>query len=195
MIELFVNIDNKEVAALLKKLPQALRDDAPAMIGQIGAKLTKKHITGIARSRHRSGSPRNFYQKAADAVVSDVVTDGAEITIDHTGFALRYHGGRVEPSGRTSLITGRPIRRLTIPIKGSEAEGKTAGDFDDMFAIKGRRSGTAFLAGKKSNGMIGLLFALVKYTDHDPDPSILPTDADYQAAATDGIGKLLNEVK
>jgi len=193
MIEFFVNQNNREVKELLIKLSAALRSDAPAIIAETGAKLTRSHITGIARSRHRSRAPRNFYQDAADSVVSRVVTDGAEISIPHIGFALRYHGGTVRPSGRISAITGRPIKRLAIPFSGSEAEGKNPGDFDNVFFVKGR-NGKGFLAAKKGSGMIGMLFALVLKTEHDPDPSILPKDSDYQTNAEHALNALIKEV-
>lgn len=194
MIEMFVNIDNAQVQQLIKDLPAAIRRDVPLVVASAGAELTRSHITGIARSRHRPRVRNNFYQDAADSVISKQVADGAEISIPHVGFALRYEGGTIRPSGRISLVTGKPIKKLAIPIKGSPAEGRSPGEFSGVFVIKGKRKGTAFLAGKKSNGMIGLLFALVAKTEHNPDPSILPTDAQYQTAAMEAIAELLNEV-
>lgn len=194
MINLFVNIDNKEVATLLKELPITIRQKAPQVVAEAGAELTRVHIDGISRARHRSRSPRDFYQAAANSVIQQVVSDGAEISIPHIGFALRYHGGTVRPSGRISLITGRPIRRLAIPLSGSPAEGKTPGDFDNVFVVKGKKKGTAFLAGKKGRGLIRLLFALVEKTEHKADHSILPTEAEYQTAAEKAIQTLINEV-
>jgi hypothetical protein len=93
-----------------------------------------------------------------------------------------------------SLITGRPIKRLAIPLSGSEAEGKTPGEFKNAFVVKGRRRGSLLLAGKKGNGMIGLLFALVEKTEHKADKSILPEERDYQSAVEKSLNKLIDEV-
>ena len=194
MIELMVNIDNREVAKLLKALPERYRQHAPMVVAEAGAELTRAHLSTVATTRHRSFSRHNYYADAARSVVSKTVPEGAEIAIPHVGFALRYEGGTVVPSGRISLITGRPIRKLAIPLKGSPAEGKTPGEFGELFVIKGRKRGTAFLAGKKSNGMIGLLFGLYDKTKHTADASILPTEGAYQAASEAAVNTLINEV-
>ncbi len=195
MITLGVNADSRDLSAYITRLRLALRG-APAarVVAEAGADATRSHLYGLANSRHRQAQRLNFYARAADAVVAEPVTGGAEITISHTGLALRYFGGTVRPSGRTSLVTGRPIRRLAVPIPGKGAEGKTPAEFSNLFMIRSK-GGNALLAGKKPNGMVGLLFMLLAKTVHKADKSVLPTDDAYRAAAQDALAELLEETK
>ncbi len=191
MLEVIVNTE--EITALFSRLHGAAEKDAPRVVAESAAELTRRHLEGVASRRHRSHVKRNYYLEARDSVVHDHDGSSAWVEIPHVGFALRYYGGTVRPSGRVSAITGRPIKRLAIPLSGSEAEGKTPGDFDDAFVIKGRRKGTALLAGRKGNGMIGLLFALVKKTEHKADLSVLPTASEYNNAAVEALETLIQE--
>lgn len=193
MLDVIVN--SNEITDLISRLYGAAEADAPLVIATAASDRTKAHLKGVSSKRHRAGSIRDYYADAAESVEPQVDGRTAAIEISHTGFALRYYGGTVRPSGRISAVTGRPIKRLAIPIKGSEAErgGKHPGDFDDMFFIKGRKQGTGFLAGKKSNGMIGLLFGLYVKTEHKADKSILPTTAEYNDAAVEALEQLLEE--
>lgn len=191
MIDVIVN--SNEITDLVSRLYGVAADDAPRIIALAARDLTTAHLTGIANKRHHSPY-RNFYQDAADAAEAKFDNASASVEIPHTGLALRYYGGTVRPSGRISLITGKPIERLAIPIKGSGAEGKTPGDFKGVFFIKGRYSGKSFLAGKKPNGMIGLIFALVPKTRHTADKSILPTTEEYNDVAVNALTQLLEEL-
>lgn len=194
MISLLVNSDSGSLSAYVTRLRLALRGTtASRVLAEAGADLTREHLYGLASSRHRKGQGLNFYARAADAVVAEPVSGGAEVTIPHVGLALRYFGGTVRASGRISQVTGRPIRMLAIPKKGSEAEGKTPGEFGDLFVVASRRSGKAVLAGRKANGMVAVLFFLTPKTTHKPDKSVLPTDAAYLDACKDALTGLLEE--
>jgi hypothetical protein len=192
MIELIVNQDNAEIKALLSRIDASKFVPAlNAIMAEAGSDITRTHLYGLASKRHRSSQRLNFYARAADSVVTEIDADGALIKIPHTGLALRYFGGRVVPSGRTSLVTGRPIRRLAVPIPGNGAEGKLPAEFPGMFMVRSRK-GNALLAGRKPNGMVSVLFMLLPYTDHAPDESVLPTDAQYQDAAVKAVKALVD---
>lgn len=194
MIDISVNLDERGLRGFVRSLQWALQGpEASEVVGEACADLTRDHLRGLSARRHRSGLPHSFYARAADAVVSEPVRNGAAVTISHEGLALRYYGGTVRPSGRVSLVTGRPITRLAIPKKGSGAEGKTPGDYKDLFVIASRRSGKAVLAGRKPGGKVGILFALVKSTRHTADKGVMPADADYERAASDALDELLTE--
>lgn len=193
MITLSVNTDSREVQAVLRRLRRDLQGGAAArVVAEAGADVTRGHLFGLAAARHRRGQPQNFYARAADSVVARALADGAEITVPHTGLALRYYGGTVRPSGRVSLVTGRPIRRLAVPIPGKGAEGKTPAEFDGLFMIRSK-GGNALLAGRKANGMVGLLFMLLPKTEHRPDKGVLPGDDEYRSAAAEALTLLLEE--
>ena len=84
-----------------------------------------------------------------------------------------------------------PIKKLADPNQGQPCRGPISRRVLGVFVIKGQTQGHGFSGRQKSNGMIGLLFALVAKTEHNPDPSILPTDAQYQTAAMEAIAELL----
>ena len=194
MLDIQVNLDGSGAIGLLRKLQWSFQGRAASRaVGEACAKLTRDHLCRIASSRHRSGLARNFYARAADAVVSEPVSHGAMITIPHTGLALRYYGGTVRPSGRVSLVTGRPIKRLAIPIKGRGAEGRLPKDFKGLFVVASKRSGKAVLAGRGPSGLVRALFTLVKSSTHKADKSVLPTDDQYTAAGADALDELLAE--
>jgi len=194
MIDISVNLEERGLRGFVRSLQWTLQGPAASeVVGEACADLTRGHLRGLASRRHRPGLPHSFYGRAADAVVSETVTGGAVITVPHEGLALRYYGGTVRPSGRVSLVTGRPITRLAVPITGKGAEGKTPGDYKDLFVIVSRRSGKAVLAGRKPGGKVGILFALVKSTRHTADKGVMPADADYERAASDALDELLTE--
>ena len=194
MITLSIASSDAEVRKMLRSLRDSLDlDGANRVVAEAGADTTREHLRDLARTRHRPGVAQNFYDRAANAVVSGTTSQGAVVTIPHEGLALRYYGGTVRPSGRVSLVTGRPITRLAVPITGKGAEGKTPGDFKDLFVIASRRSGKAVLAGRKPGGKVGILFALVKSTRHTADKGVMPADTDYERAASDALDELLTE--
>ena len=106
---------------------------------------------------------------------------------------MRYATTAPCPSRRVSLVTGRPIKRLAIPIKGRGAEGRLPKDFKGLFVVASKRSGKAVLAGRGPSGLVRALFTLVKSSTHKADKSVLPTDDQYTAAGADALDELLAE--
>lgn len=180
---LTVTIDNKEA---LDAIAEAAGKASPSRLAKIVARSSETfvsgHLFGLANARHKAGHMFNFYAAAADSVTSETYEGDALVRISHEGLALRYFGGIVKPSGRPSLVTGRPIRMLAIPAR-PEAEQHTPGDFSGLFLIKSRKLGKAYLAGKKAGGMIGILFRLVPETVHQADETVLPSAGALQENA------------
>jgi hypothetical protein len=192
MIQVDVNMDESGAMGVLRKLQWIVHGrGASAVMGEACAELTRAHLFRLAARRHRPGMPHNFYARAAGAVVSEPVYGGAQVIIPHEGLALRYYGGTVRPSGRISLVTGRPIRRLAVPKKGSGAQGKTPAEFKDLFVLKLKRK--AVLAVRGPGGMVRVLFRLLERTEHKPDPSVMPTDAEFRKAGAEALDELLAE--
>lgn len=146
-----------------------------AAVGRQAAQLTRDHLYALANHRHRGNVGQNFYGDAADSVSNQDLGDSVLIRIDKTGIAQRYHGGRIEPVN---------AKHLWIPIPGSPAEGRVPRefDFDELTIIISPLTG-------KGVAMRGdeVLFALVKSVQQDADPTVLPTDAEYTAAALGAI--------
>lgn len=64
---------------------------------------------------------KDYYDGAADATTMEETAEGVSVSIAWRGIGLHwigtqgYLGGPLRPTGRTSEITGNPIRNLAIP--------------------------------------------------------------------------------
>ncbi|MDH3982357.1 MAG: hypothetical protein OES84_05580 [Kiritimatiellaceae bacterium] len=165
-------------------LPWAMRMqaamDSPRLLKAMaseGAKTVRGNFRDLARMRH-GGGPHNYYAAAARAT-SWVVRGNRDafIIVDHVGINQRFHGGTIR------------ARRgaLTIPVKGSAAEGKRASEFDDIFSVNRDTENKGFLARLDAAGELEPLFWLRKSVYQYPDPSVLPSDQELM----DSMGKAL----
>lgn len=150
-------------------------------IGRKAASLTREHLYRMANERHRANVAHNFYGDAADAVTFDDNAEAAVVVrIAKTGIAQRYYGGRIEAVN---------YRHLWIPI-APESEGKTAGEFDDLIPIVNPLTNRGVAVPKDNREHP--LFALVPEVTQEADPSVLPTEEEYTAAAESAIAALLD---
>lgn len=156
------------------------------IVARSAANLTVGHLERLASERHRSTSPFNFYGRAAAGTTADSTSDAAMVRIVSEGIAQRFFGGLIEPSGRISTATGKPITRIAIPVEGSPAEGHVAADFDDLFCVVYRNKTKAALARKSATGL-QWMYWLVESVDQEEDPTVLPTDEEYLDAVGDDI--------
>lgn len=195
MITLDVNMSADKVQETLDKVSEALTPESCAVVAaEAGADVVRDWFVSLARSRHRPGQRLNFYLQAADSVIRETSGGTALIKIPHPGIAQRYYGGVIKPSGRTSAITGRPIKRIAIGLSGTPGEGHVPADFADLFVVvrAGSQAGdrdttdAAFLA-RQNGDAITRLFILLSSVQQDPDPNILPSDTTLIDAATDAI--------
>jgi len=196
MLDLIVNTDSGELAELLARLSGEVKSkDLIEDVSEAAADATREHLRGLSAKRHRGVTAKSFYLRAADSVVADYSGDDARVEIPHTGLALRYYGGRVEPSGKVSLITGKPIRHLAIPRKGSEAEGKTPYDFKGQDLELGFGKKSLYLGKPEGDGKkLTPLFWLVEKSDHEADKSVLPSDDTLADAAEAAIDEHIQEI-
>lgn len=154
--------------------------DINAAVGRAASQLTKDHLYGLANTRHRSNVALNFWEDAADSVSHKDLGGGVEVRVDKAGAAQRFYGGKIRAVNHS---------HLWIPIAGSEAEGKSAGEFSDLIPIISPLTGKGVaLKGDE------VLFALVKEVDQTKDPSVLPTEEEYGTVATDAIDALLDRI-
>jgi hypothetical protein len=167
-------------------LATALRVKDPAtrkVMGRGVANTLRKHFSKLDRQRpNRLGGTRtHFYGQVRRSVQQPVLLggDGVKVSIPHVGIAQRYFGGKIEPVN---------VDWLTIPAR-SEAYGKRAREFNDLdfvlfrpdLAALVQRDQTDVGSGEESGG--GVFFWLKKEVEQQPDPTVLPTDAELQTAA------------
>lgn len=166
------------------------------------------HVRGTLEEHFRAQGGRKFWQEAAEAVhvkpqPGENGTARARIEILKRGVALRFFGGEVKPRGNISELTGKPTRSLLIPGKELRANG---GDLIDvvknpkkLHVIK-TKAGKVLLVedipGKKGKeDEIRIHGQLVKRTVHKPNPRVLPTVEQMQAAARTGAETQLRLLK
>lgn len=196
MLVLEVNLAGDDnIRAALERVAASLAPAAcSAAAAEAGADVVRQNFITLSRSRHRPGQRLNYYLQAADSVIRESADGDAYIRVPHTGIALRYHGGTVRPSGRPSAVTGRPVKRLAIGLKGTPAEGHVPADFPDLFVVlsKGARrgdpggKGRAFLA-RNQGPDVQRLFILLSSVTQSADPSVLPPGRDILDAAAAAI--------
>ncbi len=150
-----------------------------------GAKTVRRNFAALDRERHRGGS-HHYYAGAARATTWAVTGHDAFIVTDHYGIALRYYGG---------TIRAKNAGALTIPVKGSVAEGRRASEFSDLF-VAGKASGDyrGFLARLDASGNLEPLFWLRKSVTQKADPSVLPTETDLMADMTTAFNHELDKI-
>lgn len=166
------------------------------------------HVRGTLEEHFRAQGGRKFWPKAADSVhVSPQASEGgtarARIEILKHGVALRFFGGVVKPRGNISDLTGRPTKSLLIPGKELRANGGELIDVvknpKKLHVIK-TKAGKVLLVedipGKKGKeDEIRIHGQLVKRTVHKPNPRVLPTVEQMQAAAREGAAFHLRDIK
>jgi hypothetical protein len=106
---------------------------------------------------------------------------------------MKLEGGVVRPSGRTSSVTGKPIKYLTIPVI-AEAHGKSASDFPFLKARgKFAEGGGGVLYAPREGSSFGtVFFVLVKSVTIKPDPNILPPAEAVLAEMAAGVRAVMS---
>lgn len=208
MTEIQVNVTEQHVEERLRDLYARLR---PGMIHKGIARgvsqLVTEHLFSYDRSHpNRLGGKRtHFYGEAARSVTSDFDESSATIRIDKQGLRQRWLGGEIRPKKKL----------LTIP-SIAEAHGKVAGEFSDLNLIifpkasaesgaavgalveadrteikKSRRKAGGFKAKGERGGRV--VFWLHRFVRQDPDPDVLPTDAQIAQRASETVNLMLKE--
>ena len=172
-------------------------------VGDRCVRLTQNHLLKMPHNK-MGATPANFYADAARNTNRRVSPEGVIIAINKIGIRQRLKGGR---------ITAVNSKFLTIPID-PRAYCKTAADFGDalqLVVIKGKGAYLALKGEAVSNGLgkakIGgktkrgsaqtksvqgperapFLFILKHSVTQQPDPTVLPSDAEYLAEAIKGV--------
>jgi hypothetical protein len=143
------------------------KDQATPLFNRLAAKLEPQRQRGLvlawailvqneaARNARAKGGKRFWRDLAKTIHAVSTGTTSAQVQVDHVAAAQKERGGPIE---------AKNAAMLTIPVKGSEAEGRRASEFPELFRI-GR------MLVRKEGGVIEPLFWLVKKTKRQrPDP-------------------------
>ncbi len=138
-----------------------------------------------------------YWKRAAEATFAS--SSGSMITAEVfegktslVGVRRHYTGGGVIKPRNTSEITGRAIKFLTIPAR-AEAHGKTVGTLRATGVNLYRAGGTLReQTGAKRSSNDPVYFYLAKQVGPmQPNPRILPTDAQFLQAITETMEDIL----
>ena len=148
--------------------------------------LLKRHFV-------RKGG-RKYWKDAADAVRVSNEGGQAWVHFDHRGMRLHLYGGTVRPSGRTSAVTGKPIKKLLIPTDDSPLRKRGVALYELGLAREAvHREGIKLIA--DMGGVPVVLGLLADKAEHKPDPSVLPGASEINDALTRGASKAINKLK
>lgn len=150
-------------------------------LGNEYARILVEHFRAKNATPNAKGFPRsNFWNGVASATAFDSADEkGATVTVsDPWGRQMlhRYFGGVIRP--------GPGRKALAIPMR-PEAAGvlPRSGVIPDLFLLRSRVSGRAFLA-RRESGALRLYFMLVPSVTQAADPTALPPAAATQDALT-----------
>ena len=185
-----ISIDATTANARLASLRDAM---APRRINRAGAfgvaSLVRRYLAARdAEYPNKLGGERtHFYANAAKAVnIQPGSGESSVVAISATGFAQRYFGGTIK------AVNGR---FLTIPLTPA-AYGHTISEFTKPPSTKSTSSTPRRKASPSSKFVVsfneGLVkFLLVAQVTQAADPTVLPSDADLQDAASMAIDNML----
>lgn len=207
-MSLSVTIDLRDTLGLGPILA-ALEDTAglhEALAAAVEATVAN-HLTGLNSRSPNTG----FYASAARGVEVESDASRGLVRIPELGFALRYYGGTVKPGIGISSYTGKLTEALAIPtddvpiVGPSDARHRQRpGDAGLLAFIPNRKEGSKsigfLIEGVEKTVTRGknkgktrtvpkpggdLLYILAEEVTHNPDPSVLPTDAEFLSSAGD----------
>lgn len=164
---------------------------------------TRSHLFALDASRANTmgGARTHFYGQCARGTGSGILPDGFFVSINQVGYRQRLEGGTIRP---------RASKMLTIPAR-AEAYGKRALEFNNLRVAMFKSGAMALVTTPRTGGyakaskkgvklskaakMPGLvMYWLVRSVYQGPDPSVMPSESDYQQtmrdASTEYVGML-----
>lgn len=181
---------------------------------QAGAKrhLETEGYTG--RVNALGGRSTGFWKSVAESITSEATADEATVTFHHRGVALRYFGGTVKPVTRKALSV--PVHKSAHGLNASEYPGTLAfipattqfgpfragGGQDTVgYLVRGVERTITRGKNKGKTRVVPLarpagemIYVLRKTTHHEPDPNILPPDAEILRTAREAAEDYLDSL-
>lgn len=204
MIDFDININVEGLATTADHL-RAIASITPqevASASNVGiATLVRKNFIeyGLKNPNKLKGKSTRFWLRASQATYTQiagssvlaVVSTSGDVSL--VGVSRHYTGGgTIIPSGRTSEVTGKPIRRLTIPAR-AESHGRSVATLKALGVDLYRSGGTLRKqegAQRSDNDPIYYYLAK-KVSPQLPDPRVYPMPSAYKAAAEDAVSDLI----
>jgi len=190
---LTVTIQDRATPELQRMLAALDAEKIKPEIGRSVVNQLKGHFYNLNSTRANvlGGRRTQFYSQAAKSTQYQTAADGVTVSVNQVGIRQRLQGGTIQ------AIKGK---YLTIPAI-AESYGKRAREFDNLHFVPTRRGGAlvenaATLVsfgkkGAKSRGQVGgrVYYWLVPSVVQDPDPTVVPPEAEIQATAVQAIQK------
>ncbi len=163
----------------------------------------KEHLTThyAGRVNRLGGTSTGYWKRAIENTTGTSDAAGATISINQTGIRLKYEGGVIRPSGKTSEVTGKPIRFLSIPVHPA-AHGRTIADLGGKSAFyvvpfaagggfseggTGAAAGVFRQSGGKRSDSDPLYFILKRSVTIKADRNLLPSEDAVGTAITEAL--------
>jgi hypothetical protein len=208
MLSVTVNIKDLGASAALQALLDVM--EHRAALHENMARAVEGGVQDHLRGLNTRSPNTHYYARAARSTEVSADADSAEVSVPHIGAALRFHGGRVNMKEKHLALPTKEV-----PIQGSEKRmiPREMGLLAFLPARKGADPGTRgylvsgveklITAGKRAGqkrvvpvpkGEGGkLYYVLRRWTDHDPDPTVLPTQAELDRMAREGAAAFIKD--
>ncbi len=177
-----INIDGRQalqdITALgvqLKNPQEGIIIAARAVGNTLKKHFRKKNKIPNARGFEKTG----FWGQVRDSVVTLPESDGATVQVNDV---------RLNPHVFGAVITPKRSKALAIPVV-AEAYGLRAATFDNLVAIRtgknksGNTIGVLAKKGSGKNGILQVMYVLVKRAVIKADPKALPSDDELRTSA------------
>jgi len=179
-----------------------------AVVETGAALVVRRHLTDnyAGKVNGLGGASTGYWRTAIEGTTSRSDASGATVSINQKGVRLKYEGGVIKASGRTSEVTGKPIRFLSIPVHPA-AHGKSIADFgQDATYLRpfaagggltegGDGAGAGVFRKRGSQPAAGdpLYYVLKKFVRIKADKNILPPESEVAAEVSRGLDAYFSE--
>jgi hypothetical protein len=178
------------VTPILQGLVPALRRQIAPAIGAAVVLLFQDHFGALPDNRNNWPST-GFWAQCARSTNYNVLAGQVDINVNKQGFRQRLQGGE---------ITAEGDGWLTIPAQ-ARAYGKRAREFSNLRLAFSRKGGALrpwglitdeFKSGDRTDGV---MFWLTKSVTQQPNPAVLPTDAQITETITKTVDGIIERSK
>ena len=177
---------NYVVDAVMGALRPESRAEVNSVAGRAVMNHVQRHIRSYMRTKHTSAHmlgarPTGHYEKGAAAITMTADQSGAEVRIPIPGLKRAWGDMEIRP--------GPGKRALTLP-RAAVAYGRKVEEVRSLGWTVFRPKGTNWLMGYMDGDETPtLLYTLVSGVIQRRDPSLLPSQGEICATATDAILK------
>jgi len=175
-MNLTITLDTTASQRQLLAAHEALRRDLGPVLEVAVMECVQSHLNAhyVGKPNKLGGASTGYWTTVRNSAAGEHKSNGDgshEITVSLTGIGLRMklEGGVIRPTGRTSSVTGKQIKFLTIPVNPI-AHGKTVSDFGDGV----ERVGGGLFKKLPGRAFGEQLFLLAKQATIKADPNIWP---------------------